>query len=1181
MYLKQIEMTGFKSFADRTKISFTEGVTAIVGPNGSGKSNVTESLRWALGEQSAKSLRGSKMPDIIFSGTEARRAMNFAEVTVTFDNSDSYLNSQEEVTVTRRLYRNGDSDFLINNKKVRLKDIHDLFTDTGLGRDSFSIISQGKIESIFNSRPEERRLIFEEAAGVLKYKGRKKETETKLTATMENISRLDDIIYELNAQLVPLKAQRDVALKYQGLDQQYNELELSVVVAQISESKAIYDQKAKTQAEKSAEKLASDQLINQINTKITSLKNKRQKVELQRDDMQAEIVNLTKLEADYEGKIKLFDNQKNLEEKNRAEILERINQLQIDREDNNKELGITEDKIRKLEDNLETLNLDIHNIIKEEEKFSASPRQIIDNMRQEFLNLVNEESGLFNQLNSNKLELASLKEKNQEKTASLKNLDKKHKKYVTDSKEAKKAYEVAKESLENLLVEHERLETDKSNLENTYTYAQKQMFKKLDQVKNSQAKLASLENIQASHSNFYQGVKAILNNSNQISGVIGAVADLITFDSKYSEAMEVALGAGAQNIIVQDEKSAKEAISYLRANRLGRATFLPITTVKRRQLAEYQLESLAQQQGFIDIAINLVDFDDDLYNPLSSLLATTVIVDTIDNANNLARKMGYSLRIVTLDGSLLMPGGSYSGGSSRKNNSSFIKVEIEELKSKLLTEEKAYLEAEKELKNLKTDLQAKLDELEVLKTKGGEARFDLQALELKFKQTELELEDFNLQVELLQTSDDLEGLEILEAENKELTVKLEKIAQEKISLEENLKEIQENQEGLEKLQADLQNKRQTKSLEASELKSELKFSQLELTRLKDRTEKIADQLEVLNLSQSSNLEGSEDREQMAEKLKDVSKRLESKQQTFISLKFELEDLIAQLEEQDISAERERLLGQKLAEELTYLSLGLEQEEKYLKERQMILIDKYHLSFKEASIKAQEVENLELAELSLKNLKTDIRNLGPVNIDSIGQYAEVAERYDFLSSQKTDLLDAKSMLESTIGQMDSEVEKRFKDTFEAIRLSFVTTFKQMFRGGDANLELTSDNLLEAGVEIIVQPPGKKLASLNLMSGGEKSLTALALLFAILKVRTVPFVVLDEVEAALDEANVKRFGDYMTNSDLASQFIVVTHRKGTMASADSLYGITMQEAGVSKLISVKLKEAENFLKSEDRK
>ena len=1174
MYLKKMEIVGFKSFADKTKVEFDKGITAVVGPNGSGKSNIVEALRWVLGEQSAKALRGGKMPDVIFAGTEKRRALNYAEVIAHFDNSDHYLQGQdenEEVVITRRLYRNGDSEFLMNGRKCRLRDIHDLFTDTGLGRDSLSIISQGRIESVFNSKPEERRAIFEEAAGVLKYKNRRNETESKLNSTQDNLDRLEDIIFELNSQLVPLQSQRDTALRFQELEAERSDLSLSVLVGQLESKKAKYDQTELDLAQV-AQELASLSTRKKVyDEQVSQLRTERQKVEAEQEKLQADQLNFSNLKSDLTRKIELFDVQKDSSEKSAAEREERLENLKS-------RLEITQQNLAEVQKKSELLLTEKNDLDKLLTELSAdlatlseSPEVVMERLRDEFVQLVEEEAQISNEIVRNKAEITDLSRRQSEQDESVRENLTKFEKISQDLSEAQENLNTVKKEIETLLAKFEEGNQAEKKQAELERLAQNKMYDYLQELNQHKARLTSLQNIRESHSNLFAGVRAVMQNASQIGGVIGVVSDLLTFDPKYTTAIDIALGGGSQNVVTEDENAAKRAIAFLREKRLGRATFLPLTTIKGRDFNG--LNRIQNMTGFVDLAINLVSFESRLHKAMSSLLGTTVIVDSGENATAIARAMNYNVRIVTLDGTQINPGGSYAGGAGKRNSTTFTSVEISNLEKQTKLSEEQLKISEKEVQKAQSARQELLKEIELLKTQGEEKRFVEQSLNLKIEQLteqKVALEQLtNLSANQEATGNLLE----LTKENEHKVEVLAKITERKAEIEKQLEEVKTNSQAHKALQSEKTSALNQAQLRQSEVVSELKFTKADekrlLTDLSALTEEKNQLIALINPVQFDETE----RNNFSKQLTEVEERLSQINVRMVSLKFEREDLAAQMEDlehhnQDFIQQTQELNTKKMRYEMQ-----LEQIEGQLMTLQETLNSEYQISFEEAQATAKIVDDLAEAEQKLKNLERQIKALGPINLDAIAQFDEVNERFTFLSSQKDDLLEAKNLLLSTIDDMNDEVKIRFKTSFDAIRESFKTTFAQMFVGGLADLELTSDNLLEAGVEIKVQPPGKKLSSLNLMSGGEKALTALALIFAILRVRTVPFVVLDEVEAALDEANVKRFGDYMNHFDNSNQFIVVTHRRGTMAAAGSMYGVTMADAGVSKMISVKLDSAIN--------
>lgn len=1174
MYLKKMEIVGFKSFADKTKVEFDKGITAVVGPNGSGKSNIVEALRWVLGEQSAKALRGGKMPDVIFAGTEKRRALNYAEVIAHFDNSDHYLQGQdenEEVVITRRLYRNGDSEFLMNGRKCRLRDIHDLFTDTGLGRDSLSIISQGRIESVFNSKPEERRAIFEEAAGVLKYKNRRNETESKLNSTQDNLDRLEDIIFELNSQLVPLQSQRDTALRFQELEAERSDLSLSVLVGQLESKKAKYDQTELDLAQV-AQELASLSTRKKVyDEQVSQLRTERQKVEAEQEKLQADQLNFSNLKSDLTRKIELFDVQKDSSEKSAAEREERLENLKS-------RLEITQQNLTEVQKKSELLLTEKNDLDKLLTELSAdlatlseSPEVVMERLRDEFVQLVEEEAQISNEIVRNKAEITDLSRRQSEQDESVRENLTKFEKISQDLSEAQENLNTVKKEIETLLAKFEEGNQAEKKQAELERLAQNKMYDYLQELNQHKARLTSLQNIRESHSNLFAGVRAVMQNASQIGGVIGVVSDLLTFDPKYTTAIDIALGGGSQNVVTEDENAAKRAIAFLREKRLGRATFLPLTTIKGRDFNG--LNRIQNMTGFVDLAINLVSFESRLHKAMSSLLGTTVIVDSGENATAIARAMNYNVRIVTLDGTQINPGGSYAGGAGKRNSTTFTSVEISNLEKQIKLSEEQLKISEKEVQKAQSARQELLKEIELLKTQGEEKRFVEQSLNLKIEQLTEQKAALEQLTNLSENQEATGNLLELTKENEHKVEVLAKITERKAEIEKQLEEVKTNSQAHKALQSEKTSALNQAQLRQSEVVSELKFTKADekrlLTDLSALTEEKNQLTALLNPVQFDETE----RNNFSKQLTEVEERLSQINVRMVSLKFEREDLAAQMEDLEQHNQDFIQQTQELNTKKTRYEMQLEQIEGQLMTLQETLNSEHQISFEEAQATAKILDDLAEAEQKLKNLERQIKALGPINLDAIAQFDEVNERFTFLSSQKDDLLEAKNLLLSTIDDMNDEVKIRFKTSFDAIRESFKTTFAQMFVGGLADLELTSDNLLEAGVEIKVQPPGKKLSSLNLMSGGEKALTALALIFAILRVRTVPFVVLDEVEAALDEANVKRFGDYMNHFDNSNQFIVVTHRRGTMAAAGSMYGVTMADAGVSKMISVKLDSAIN--------
>ena len=1177
MYLKEIEIQGFKSFADKTKVVFDQGVTAVVGPNGSGKSNITESLRWALGESSVKSLRGGKMPDVIFAGTESRKPLNYASVVVTLDNHDGFIkDAGQEIRVERHIYRSGDSEYKIDGKKVRLRDIHDLFLDTGLGRDSFSIISQGKVEEIFNSKPEERRAIFEEAAGVLKYKTRRKETESKLQQTQDNLDRLEDIIYELDNQIKPLEKQAENARKFLDLEGQRKAIYLDVLVAQIKENKA--------ELESTEEELAQVQeLLTSYYQKREKLEEENQNLKKQRQDLQAEmakdqgsLMDLTSLISDLERKLALSKLESEQVALNQQEAQARLAALEDKRNSLSKEKTDKENSLALLEENLIQNNQKLNRLEAELLAFSDDPDQMIELLRERFVALLQEEADVSNQLTRIENELENSRQLSQKQADQLQKLKEQLATAKEKASKQKEELETAKEQVQKLLADYQVCAKEQGEQKTSYQAQQSQLFDRLDNLKNKQARAQSLENILRNHSNFYAGVKSVLQEKDRLGGIIGAVSEHLTFDVHYQTALEIALGASSQHIIVEDEHAATRAIDFLKRNRAGRATFLPLTTIKARTISNQNQDAIAASPGFLGMADELVTFDTRLEAIFKNLLATTAIFDTVEHARAAARQVRYQVRMVTLDGTELRTGGSYAGGANRQNNSIFIKPELEQLQKEIAEEEASLRSEESSLKTLQDEMARLTESLEAIKSQGEQARIQEQGLSLAYQQTSQQVEEletlWKLQEEELNRLSDGDW----QADKEKCQERLATIASDKQNLEAEIEEIKSNKNAIQERYQNLQEQVAQARLLKTELQGQKRYEVADIERLGKELDNLdIEQEEIQRLLQEKvdNLE-KVDTDLLSQQAEEAKIQKTNLQQGLIRKQFELDDIEGQLDDIASHLDQARQQNEEWIRKQTRAEAKKEKVSERLRHLQSQLTDQYQISYTEALEKAHELENLNLAEQEVQDLEKAIRSLGPVNLDAIEQYEEVHNRLDFLNSQRDDILSAKNLLLETITEMNDEVKERFKSTFEAIRESFKVTFKQMFGGGQADLILTEGDLLTAGVEISVQPPGKKIQSLNLMSGGEKALSALALLFSIIRVKTIPFVILDEVEAALDEANVKRFGDYLNRFDKDSQFIVVTHRKGTMAAADSIYGVTMQESGVSKIVSVKLKDLESI-------
>ena len=742
MFLKEIEIQGFKSFADKTKVVFDQGVTAVVGPNGSGKSNITESLRWALGESSVKSLRGGKMPDVIFAGTETRKPLNYASVVVVLDNSDQFIkDAANEIRVERHIYRSGDSEYKIDGKKVRLRDVHDLFMDTGLGRDSFSIISQGKVEEIFNSKPEERRAIFEEAAGVLKYKTRRKETESKLSQTQDNLDRLEDIIYELESQVKPLEKQAETAKRFLSLDGQRRELYLDVLVAQLTANKERLTQAEEDLTNIQQELAAYYSKRDELEVENQTLKAKRHELNRTLSDDQASLLELTRLISDLERQIDLSKLESS--------------QAATSRRENEERLAALSEKLAQIESNIEAKQAELSQIaaqLSDNEQsisaleaeladFSDDPDQLIEHLREQYVKLMQEEANLSNDLTSLESQLASELKLAESKKADYAKLQADLEASQTQEQAGLEELEIARQALKNLLADYQSQVQLVEKLETDYKHQQTKMFELLDDLKNKQARSNSLEAILKNHSNFYAGVKSVLQEAGRLGGIVGAVSEKLSFVPHYQTALEIALGASSQNIIVEDEAAATRAIEFLKKNRAGRATFLPLTTIKPRQLPDHNRARIEKSAGFLGLASSLVSYESSLDSIFQNLLGTTAIFDTVEHARAAARQVRYQVRMVTLDGTELRTGGSYAGGANRNNNTIFIKPELDALLEEIKQKNASLKEQEEAVQILQNQLSQAKQVLEQIKTDGEQARLAEQKANLAYEQLAKRVEE--------------------------------------------------------------------------------------------------------------------------------------------------------------------------------------------------------------------------------------------------------------------------------------------------------------------------------------------------------------------------------------------------------------------------------------------------------
>ena len=1181
MPLTELVLDGFKSFADRTTIHFNDGITGIVGPNGSGKSNITEAIRWVMGESSAKSLRGTNMKDVIFAGSQYRKPLNKAEVTLIFDNRKRELAfDTDEVSITRNILRSGDSEFLINGQQVRMRDVRTLFLDSGISQNSLAIISQGRVDQILNSRPEQRRVIFEEAAGVLHFKQQKEAAQGQLKKTQDNLIRINDLVKELEGRLEPLHEQSSLAKEYKfqkaGLDKELKSL-LAFEIEDIN--------KQKETIQKSADKnkILLSKLDAEVKESQNAVSEKRaeyQKIRDEREKVQNELLKLSQQLSDLNANLQMaeqsrqFDDATKIEYQNQVETLKKslvqlnahLESLQKDQASLKKQQAVLQEKRGKLTGEL-----------------SENPEELnkkLEDCRNDYIQLLQDQAAVNNQVINLNTELKRSKADT-----------------TYQSNDVGKQLSEAKAELEKLRAEGKDLTAKRKDKNAAFAEASDQSNDLNDQIRRLQqtvndernklekieARHEALINIQKRHEGYYYGVRNVLNHLNDFPGVIGAVGELLTFPAELEAAMTTALGGGVQDLITDSRNSAKNAINQLKRSRAGRATFLPLDGLRQYTIPQSTVTTLKSFNGFKGIASELVESktDHNITAAINYLLGSVVIVDTIENAMAISQRIG-RYRIVTLDGDVVSPGGSMTGGQKNLRNNSPLQTatEINQLEKQISSLTRSFKEDQAQLKDLvdqsvkvENKLQKLHDSLQEINQTINEAAISFQNQEKEVKR----LQDANTLYEsrVKQRNDHIVELQKQIAEANDKQALLSKQGEEKKSQMNELQLRIKNFNNLsQRVQSELSKLDPQIAVFANKLEN-LAVQEKDKRNQIDNNEKQAADLKgkLTDLNQNGELsvKKNTDLKKQKEEIKQKNEQLQNK---LNELSSQLGQFDAQINQLDQVASRNYDLRKDAAIEQEDYSVKIAKFNSLIDQRLETLRDDYALTFEAAIAQAEGQNDQETREKLAKSVKLhrmSLEDIGPVNLDSIQEYEDVKKRYDFLNGQQNDLLKARDDLEKSMNELDEEVKSRFKATFEAVAESFKRIFPLVFGGGKAKLELTEpNNLLETGIEIIAQPPGKKLQRLSLLSGGERALTAITLLFAMLQVNPVPFCLLDEVEAALDDANVTRFAQFLLKYNLKTQFIVITHRRGTMKQADQLYGVVMQESGISQVLSVSLKE-----------
>lgn len=1181
MYLKSIEIHGFKSFANKIKFEFHNGITGIVGPNGSGKSNVADAVRWVLGEQKVKQLRGSKMEDVIFAGTENRKPLGFAYVAITLDNSDHKLDvDYEEVTVSRRLFRSGESEYMINGTQVRLKDVNELFYDTGIGKEGYSIIGQGQIDQILSGKPEERRELFDEAAGIVKFKRRKNQALKKLDDENQNLVRVQDILAELERQVGPLEKQCEKAKKYLLFKDDLKKYDVNMFLVEMEDIK-----NRLSDLDKKLEIATSD--MNSSNEEFENIKKQYTKLEADLEEINNSIEAKKTMSTDtvlkiekLEGRILVLKEQINSAKNNEEFIATRVNAISSDiakkekdltelckeKDDNENVIQETIKSQSEITTDISVIKEEIENFDKEIAEHKAeiieilNSKSMIKSKLQRCDTLLEQINIRKSQLNQKLIEFQSEKENQESKIEELKaELDK-----VNDLiDELNKTVSEYRNDLNDLRVENSKI--TKSISENQERYHK------------SKSNLEALKNITERYEGYGNSIKKVMELKENKKGIIGVVADIIKVEKKYEVAIETALGGNIQNIVTDTETTAKEIIEYLKKNKYGRATFLPLSSMTKK--TGFNNEDVFSDKGVLGLACDLVEIKKEYEGVTKYLLGKVVVVDTIDNAIALERKYRYSLRIVTLEGEYLNIGGSISGGAF-KNNSNLLgrRREIEELENKL-----------KDLKNEKENLDKNLienrsktsvlnDELDKINKALQEQNIAKNTLELNLKQAKDRKNNIDTEYQEYTAESGNIASEIGNINNNslELNKELTNVEDRNSELEELIKQKSNNMDSINAKLVEKTSLLEEINIEISSLKQKHEFL---CEKIQNSNNQISDLKNELEQIKNNSSENNNEISARIETIDGITKEIEEGRKLIEKLNLEIEDLKNAKEKQNKDHKEFFDKREELSSRITQLDkeiYRLNSQKENLQEKNETKINymwnEYEITYRNAVELRDESLN-DKAELrnSIANLKRQIKELGDVNVNAIEEFKKINERYQFMKEQHEDLMRAKENLLKIIDELEVGMRKQFKEKFAEIQVEFDKVFKELFGGGAGVIELTeADDILDAGINIISQPPGKKLQNMMQLSGGEKALTAICLLFAIQNLKPSPFCLLDEIEAALDGSNVIRFAEYLHKLTENTQFIVVTHRRGTMGCADRLYGITMQEKGVSALVSVDLLE-----------
>ena len=1181
MYLKRLELQGFKSFADKTVLEFMPGITAVIGPNGSGKSNISDSIRWVLGEQSMKSLRGTKSLDIIFAGTQNRKSLGFAEASLVFDNTDGALPIEyTEVTVTRKIYRSGETGYYINKVPCRLKDVLELFMDTGIGKDGYSIIGQGKIDEILSNKSEDRRHIFEEAAGIVKFRTRKAESEKKLEHTKLNLLRINDILAEIEANIEPLKAQSEKAKKYLSLREELKSIEIGLFLYNIEKYKTSLEEIVKdeeiytTQCEEEEEKLekikqlkeALKEEVDRITNQIEEMSNigfeSQKEIEMLNSDINVANTRINNNEENkqrYEKEIEELEIRKKELEDEIKQKEEKRDNLKQNREKYEKELEEKEKALEEITKKLSSKELEIEGYKKQVEENTDKKYELQSQSHEQDINVENDEKRqrqIKSEISNYISELDSTRLQKEDISKGF---------YEIDSKR------------NNILKSLEEINVKKQSSDQKIKDYNTQINQLENEMRIKESRLRFLVETEKEKEGYVKSVKSLLKDCENVKelgkGMHGVLANIIDVPEQYQTAIEMSLGMSLQNIVTDTEQDAKRLVEHLRKNNLGRASFLPIASVRGKKLDKIK----GKENGVIGIASDLIKFDKKYEQIIVSLLGRTVIVDNMDTAIKVAKQNGYTFRIMTLDGDMINPSGAITGGSIAKKTVNILGrgKEIEKL-------QKEIKDIEQKVEKIKQEKQEFESSIEDTIEMATSLERELQEIDITYATEKQKVVAIDENIEKLE-----KRLQKLKDEEQQLEEQKEQAKNTKQEIEKEIEELTSQNEELTKVITEFAELNKDNQKYVDDLNFDITNLKISVSSFDESEASIEEMKERINMDIENTLKSIENKKLQIEQIKsdnfNLQETIKETKQKIENIKEEVKNSGSKIEElkndrQDKNkklSEQENEISEKfkIIEDLKSQIVKIDVKKTKLEEDIQTIINKmweeYELTPNNITEEYKKPENVALTQKRVNNLRSDIRNLGSINIDSIEEYKNTKERYDFMCEQRVDLENTMAKLRKMIQEMTTTMKQQFKEQFELINKNFAEVFKELFGGGNASLKLEDEeNILDCGIEITVQPPGKKLQNMMLLSGGEKAFTAIALLFAILKINPAPFCVLDEIEAALDDVNVYRFAEYLKKFSKDTQFLVITHRKGTMEAADTVYGVTMEESGISKLLSMKL-------------